>query len=118
MASQSKSAAPMVTASAKKKGAMKHNFRRIEIMPAHNGYTVLHHPPTKEGKNAYTEPMEEPTQTVFGGQDAQGEMLKHIGSILGEGKAPGNKDGKSGKMDAEDKKDEGKNEKTEDEIDD
>ncbi len=69
-------------------------------------------------------PPPEPTETVWGGDDAQ-KMLDHIGGLLGAGKAPGNKDQKSGsekekkpasgKMDAEDKKDEGANEEEDDE---
>ena len=121
--SKSKSAAGMVTASASKKAPMKHNFARIEIHPAANGFTVMHHKPMPEGKKGEMGwmPPAEPTQSVFGGEDAQGQMLEHIGKLVGNtGKAPGNKDDKtkSGKMDAADKKDEGKNDHDEDDEDD
>ena len=126
--SKSKSAAGMVTASAMKKGPMKHNFARIEIHPAANGFTVLHHKPMPEKKEGgpYMMPAE-PEPTVFGGEDAQDAMLKHIGDIVGQGKAPGNKDQASGsskdkkpasgKMDAEDKKGENANTGDDDEDD-
>jgi hypothetical protein len=111
--SKSKSAAGMVTASATKMGPMKHNFARIEIHPAANGFTVMHHKPAPEGKKGEMGwmPPPEPEQSVFGGEDAQGQMLKHIGMLVGNGKAPGNKDDKtkSGKMEGADKKDMGKN---------
>ena len=127
--SKSKSAAGMVTASAMKKGPMKHSFARIEIHPAANGFTVLHHKPMPEKKEGgpYMMPAE-PEQSVFGGEDAQGAMLKHIGDIVGQGKAPGNKDQASGsskdkkpasgKMDVEDKRDERDNEDKEDDEED
>ena len=69
----------------------------------------------------------EPEPTGFGGEDAQDAMLKHIGDIVGQGKAPGNKDQASGsskdkkpasgKMDAEDKKGENANTGDDDEDD-
>ncbi len=112
--SQSKSSQPMVTATASKKPAMKHNFRRIEIEPADNGYTMMHHAPMGEGKDYM---YSEPTKTVFNTGE---EMMAHLGECLGCGKAPGNKDnkGKSGKMDAADKRDMGKDDKEESEEED
>lgn len=117
MESKSRSSAAMVTASASKKGPMRHKFARIEILPAKNGYTMKHHPPAEEGsrrKEMGWTPPPEPEEMVF--NDSQ-ELLDHIGGILGGGNAPGNKSDKtaSGKMDGADKKDIGKNEGKEDE---
>ena len=128
--SHSKSAAGMTAVSGSKKGPMKHKFHEISIHPAANGYTLKHHPPREEPKSekAMYMPRPEPTESVFSGTDAGQAMLDHIGSILGVGKAPGNKDQKSGKegdkkpasgkMDKEDKKDEGKNDEDEEESED
>lgn len=121
---ESKSNNAMVMASASRKGPMKHKFRMIEIHPASNGFTVKHHPPMPEAKKGEEGmryiPPPEPTESVFSGGDAAQQVQAHIGSLMGAGKAPGNKDQKSGsekdkkpasgKEDAADKKGEGENE--------
>ncbi len=132
MDSKSKSSAAMVTATATKKGPAGHKFHMLEITPAANGFTLKHHMPREEPKRGkdgfvtYTPPPD-PTETVWGGDDAQ-KMLDHIGGVLGVGKAAGNKDQKSGsakdkkpasgKMDASDKAGEGANVDDEDESED
>jgi hypothetical protein len=116
--SKSKSAAGKVTAMATKRGAMKHNFAELRIRGAANGYTLHHEHPRAEGeKGMYMSPKVD--EHVFSGDNAEQDMQTKLGEILGNGKAPGNKDDKtkSGKMDAEDKKDMGKNEKDDDEDD-
>lgn len=102
--SRSKSAAPMVTASAKKRSGPKGMFRRIEIEPADNGFTVMAHAaPDESEKYMYSEP----TKMVFGDADAAHE---HIGTMMGVS-AGASKNAKSGKMKAADTKDMGKDDK-------
>lgn len=105
--SKSKSAAPMVTASATKKKTMKAPFRRLEIEPAENGFTLMHHMPQGEGKEYM---YSEPSKMVF--NDAGG-MMEHLGKMMGVDTGKKN-DAKSGKMKDKDTKDMGDNEPDDD----
>lgn len=118
--SQSKSAAGKMTASASKKGAMKHNFRDIHINGAANGYSMNVEQPRSEGEKGMYE-MPKVDTHVFSGDDAHEKMFDKMREIMGvkgsgknvaadsdsSSKETKSKPAKSGKMDAEDKKDEG-----------